>query len=84
MLCDAKAFKSVFGRGCTLPAIKCQKDEYKRLLRDEIRRSGVDAPLGGEEFASDIVQAMDLGQIDEPSLALFIKQLRALCLSWKR
>lgn len=27
MLCDAKAFKSVFGRGCTLPANKCQKDE---------------------------------------------------------
>ncbi|MCC6365437.1 MAG: hypothetical protein IT165_18140 [Bryobacterales bacterium] len=36
MLVDENAFGTVFGRGCTLPAIKCAKDEYKRLLRDEI------------------------------------------------
>jgi hypothetical protein len=51
MLADPKAFQAVFGRGCTLPALKCAKDEYKRLLRKEIRESGIEAPLGGEEYA---------------------------------
>ncbi|MBS1827139.1 MAG: hypothetical protein JST93_17610 [Acidobacteria bacterium] len=84
MLTDTKAFSTVFGRGCTLPAIKCKKDEYKRLLRNEIRASGIDAPLGGEEFAGDIVTAMSLNQIQEPTLKLFVKQLRALFRSWSQ
>lgn len=61
MLVDPKAFQNVFGRGCTLPAIKCAKDEYKKLLRKEIRASGIEAPLGGEEYAEDIVMAMNFG-----------------------
>jgi hypothetical protein len=32
MLVDPGAFQKVFGRGCTLPATKCAKREYKRLL----------------------------------------------------
>jgi hypothetical protein len=86
MLVDAKAFQAVFGRGCTLPAVRCAKDEYKRLLRSEIRKSGIDAPLGGEEFAEDIVMAMDLGQVEvnEASFGLFLKSLKALFNAWKR
>ena len=85
MLVDPKAFQTVFGRGCTLPAIKCAKDEYKKLLRREIRASGIDAPLGGEEFAEDIVMAMNLGQVEvhEPSLGLFLKSLKAQLNAWK-
>lgn len=64
MLVDPRAFQAVFNRGCTLPAIKCAKDEYKKLLRKEIRVSGIEAPLGGEEFAEDVVMAMDLGQVE--------------------
>ncbi len=85
MLADPKAFQSVFGRGCTLPAIKCAKDEYKRLLRKEIRESGIEAPLGGEEYAEEIVMAMDLGYVEtrEPSFGLFLKSLKSLFNQWK-
>jgi hypothetical protein len=86
MLADARAFQTVFGRGCTLPAMKCAKDEYKKLLRTEIRASGIEAPLGGEEFAEDIVMAMNLGQVEtrEPSFGLFLKTLKALFNTWSR
>ena len=85
MLADAKAFQSVFGRGCTVPAIKCAKDEYKKLLRKEIRASGIEPPLGGEEFAEDIVNAMDLAQMElrEKSLGIFLKSLKSLFNRWK-
>ena len=76
---------TVFGRGCTLPAIKCSKNEYKKLLRKEIRESGIEAPLGGEEFAEDIVNEMNLGQAEghEPSLGLFLKSLKAQFNIWR-
>jgi hypothetical protein len=85
MLVDARAFRTVFGRGCTLPVMKCAKDEYKKLLRTEIRASGIEAPLGGEEFAEDIVMAMDLGQVEtrEPSFGLFLRNLKALFNAWR-
>jgi len=86
MLVDARAFQEVFGRGCTAPAVKCAKDEYKKLLRTEIRASGIDAPLGGEEFAEDIVMAMDLARIEtrEPSFGIFLRTLKALFNNWSR
>lgn len=85
MLADPKAFHAVFGRGCTLPAVKCSKDEYKRLLRKEIRDSGIEAPLGGEEYAEEIVMAMNLPQVErrEPSFGLFLKRLKALFNRWR-
>lgn len=85
MLADAHAFQAVFGRGCTIPAIKCKKDEYKRILRKEIQDSGIDAPLGGEEYAEDIVQEMDLSRVEtnEPSLGLFLRNLKGLFNGWK-
>jgi hypothetical protein len=85
MLADPKAFQTVFGRGCTLPAIKRAKDEYKKLLRREIRVSGREAPLGGEEFSEDIVMAMNLGQVEarEPSPGLFLRSLKAQFNAWR-
>ena len=85
MLVDPKAFQVVFGRGCTLPAIKCSKNEYKRLLRKEIKASGIEAPLGGEEFAEDIVSEMNLGQVEgrEQSLGLFLKTLKRQFNTWR-
>ena len=86
MLVDPQAFKTVFGRGCTLPAAKCAKGEYKTLLRKEIRDAGIEAPLGGEEFAEDIVDAFDLGQAEtkEPSFGLFLKALKGRFNHWKK
>jgi hypothetical protein len=85
MLCDPGAFRTVFGRGCTVPAITCEKDRYKRLLRQEIRQSGIDAPLGGVEFAEDIVGAMDLARVEtqEPSLGRFLRDLKAMFNGWR-
>lgn len=85
MLVDPRAFQATFGRGCTLPAIKCAKNEYKKLLREEIRKSGIDPPLGGEEYAEDIVMEMNLGQaeVHEPSFGLFLKSLKAQFNAWR-
>ena len=85
MLVDEAAFRDVFGRGCTLPALTCAKDEYKRLLLKEIRASGIEPILGGEEYAEDIVNAMNLGQAEvrEPSLGLFLKALKAQFNQWR-
>lgn len=85
MLVDETAFRTVFGRGCTLPALKCAKDEYKRLLLKEVQASGVEPILGGQEYAEDIVNAMDLGHAEtrEPSLRLFLRSLRALFNQWR-
>lgn len=85
MLVDPIAFQLVLGRGCTLPAIKCAKDEYKNLLRREIRESGIEAPLGGEEYAEDLVMAMNLSQVEahEASFGLFLKSLKARFNAWK-
>jgi hypothetical protein len=85
MLVDSSAFQKVFERGCTLPALKCVRDEYKKLLRKEIRESGIDAPLGGEEFAEEIVMAMDLHYVEahEPSFGLFLRSLKALFNNWR-
>jgi hypothetical protein len=85
MLVDEAAFRHVFGRGCTLPALNGAKDEYKRLLLKEIRASGIEPILGGEEYAEDVVNAMNLGQAEvrEPSLGLFLKALKAQFNQWR-
>jgi len=84
MLADPVAFQAVFRRGCTTPAVKCAKDEYKRLLRKEIRESGIEAPLGGQEFAEDIVSAMDMGRVEtqEASLGRFLQEIKGLLNRW--
>ena len=85
MLVDEGAFRTVFGRGCTLPALRCAKDEYKRLLLKEIRASGIEPILGGEEYAEDIVNAMNLGHVEvsEPSLGRFLRALKAQFNQWR-
>jgi len=85
MLSDPQAFRNVFGRGCTVPAVNCAKGEYKRLLREEIRQSGIEAPLGGVEYAEDIVRAMDLARVEqhEASLGRFLRGLRGLFNGWR-
>jgi len=84
MLVDPVAFRKVFGVGCTLPAIKCEKGHYKKLLRSEIAASGITAPLGGQEFASDLVAELSMGSIaKENSLRLLVNGLRQCFNQWK-
>ena len=84
MMVDPNAFKSVFGVGCDLPTYKCEKSYYKRLLAESIRKADTLAPLGGREFARDVVLQMDLpyAQQHDPSLRLFLRDLTAQFNLW--
>ncbi|MEA2603081.1 MAG: opine dehydrogenase [Acidobacteriota bacterium] len=78
MLVDSRAFKAVFGRGCDAPDAKCAKDRYKQVLLDAIRAAGIVPPLGGMEFARDIVDHLDLERADnlDGSLGQAVAALR--------
>jgi hypothetical protein len=61
------------------PAYKCDKDHYKKLLRDAFRDSGIEPPLGGSEFGPSLALKMDLyaaGKQDH-GLAAFVDGVRA-------
>jgi hypothetical protein len=78
MLVDSHAFKAVLGRGCSAPDQKCQRDRYKNMLLMAMRTAGITPPLGGMEYARDIVQHLDLDRAGllDPSLGLAIIALR--------
>lgn len=86
LLLDPAAFKKVLGRGCAAPPQKCERDLYKRLLRDAVRATGVNPPLGGIEYGEDIVNAMDLDKLErtEASLGHLIKDLRQQFQLWQQ
>ena len=86
MMLDANAFRAVFGRGCNLPALKCERGHYKNLLSMEIARSGIRPLLGGREFVTDIVQQMDLARAgrNEASFGHLFTNLRALFNRWSQ
>lgn len=85
LLIDSAAFKSVLGTGCQAPDQKCERDRYKRLLREAVRRAGISPSLGGIEYAEDIVNAMDLDRAgrDDPSLGHFLAELRLVLRGWR-
>ncbi len=86
LLLDSAAFKSVFGHGCTAPDQKCDKDRYKGLLLEAIRKTGVDPPLGGLEYSEDLVNSMDLHRVEvsDNSISHFLKALRAKFNEWQQ
>ena len=77
LLLDSAAFKSVLGKGCDAPDQKCSKDRYKKLLLEAMQNAGVTPPLGGMEYAEDIVNAMNLQRIEQAdaSFGKFLKDL---------
>jgi hypothetical protein len=78
MLVDSRAFKAVLGRGCNAPDSKCERQRYKQALLQAMQAAGIVPPLGGMEYASDIVQHLDLeriGSLDE-SLGQTVATLR--------
>jgi hypothetical protein len=79
-LLDSSAFKTVFGRGCAAPDRKCERDRYKDALRIAVVEAGVTPPLGGVEYADDLVKKLDLervSRLDKP-FGLLVKDLQAL------
>lgn len=76
MLLDSSAFRKVLGKGCAAPRYKCERDRYKRLLIQAVQNAGVTPQLGGNEYAEDIVYAMDFDFISDNSLRHFLDDLR--------
>lgn len=78
-MADPASFVAVVGVEPRLGKRKCDRDRYKRSLRDTVRRAGHPALLGGVEFAADIVDAMDLYRAGrrEHSLKHFLDGFRA-------
>lgn len=85
LLLDSTAFKKVLGKGCSAPGQKCDRGQYKRLLLDAIRQAGINPPLGGIEYAEDLVNAMNLEYLErsESSLGKLLKSLRQQFQAWQ-
>jgi hypothetical protein len=77
-LADPESFVKVVGAAPREEARKCERDRYKGLLVEAIKRGGHTPTLRGIEFAQEIVAAMDLYRAGrrEPSLRAFIDDLR--------
>jgi len=78
-MADSEGFALAIGATPPTRKRKCGRDSYKTLLRNTIRQAGLLVPLGGIEFASELVQQMDLfraGKSDR-SLKAFIDELKS-------
>jgi len=84
LLLDSSAFKTVLGKGCDKPDQKCSRDRYKQLLLKAMQNAGVVPPLGGIEYAEDIVNAMDLQRMEgaNASFGKFLKDLQSRFKEW--
>lgn len=78
LLLDGAAFREVFGQGCDAPDSKCERNRYKQMLIQQIAKAGAQPPLGGIEFAADLVEAMDLDRAAraDRSLDRFLSNLK--------
>lgn len=76
---DPAAFERAVGVGQAPGRRKCDRDRYKRMLREAVERAGHPPTLDGVEFANDVVREMDLYRAsgNEPSLGALIDRLRA-------
>lgn len=86
LLLDSAAFKNVPGKGCSAPMQKCERDLYKRLLKEAVLKAGIVAPLAGIEYAGSLVNAMNLEKLEriEASLGKLLKELRYKFQEWKQ
>lgn len=77
-LADPDSFEIVVGDRPHVGRRKCVRDHYKQKLAEAIRRGGHPPTLGGIEFASELVAAMDLYRAGKTSTSLkaFVDDLR--------
>jgi len=85
LLLDSQTFKTVFGRGCSIPDYKCELDRYKRMLLDAIYQAGI-VPLDGIERVIDLVNAMDLERAaqSDRSIERLLRALQRQFRRWQR
>ncbi|WP_165229584.1 hypothetical protein [Aquisphaera insulae] len=76
---DPAAFGRVVGEIPNPGKRKCERNVYKTLLRESVRKSGQVPILGGLEFVEEIVGALNLQSAarNEPSLGQLIEGIRA-------
>ena len=77
-LADPDSFYEVVGYQPVVGPEKCEREHYKRLLADAVRRGQQPATLSGIEFAAELVEAMNLyraGRRDS-SLKAFVGDLQ--------
>ncbi len=77
-LADPLAFKAVVGIDAPRDPDKCERELYKRLLREAMEKAGQPILTDVMEFAQDIVEQADLyaAGAAQPSLGSFIGDLR--------
>jgi hypothetical protein len=78
-LADLHSFHVVVGHRPTLGRKKCERDHYKRLLSEAVRRAGHPPTLGGIEFAEEIALSLDLYRAskNDSSFGSFVDDLRS-------
>ena len=78
-LADPDSFHEIVGYRPSVGRRKCERNHYKRLLANAIRRGDHPPTLGGIEFATELVDAMDLYRAgkEDSSLRTFVDDLRA-------
>lgn len=85
LLRDPSAFKAVLGKPCQTVQQKCDRDRYKKLLRDSVRSAGVVPIVGGLEYAEDIINHMDFDHVDNiDGFGDFLESLQTRARLWKR
>jgi len=83
-LLDSHAFRLAVGQGCDAPPQKCERDLFKGLLLKAVVNAGIRPPLGGIEYAEEIVNQMDLEYLrqSDQSLGRLIDDLRNRFTEW--
>ncbi len=81
-MADPESFASVVGAQPPVAKRKCKRDVYKSALANTICQAGLLAPLGGIEFAPELVASMDLYRAgrNDKSLKGFTDDLRRVLL----
>ena len=79
-MADPEGFALVAGATPPTKRRKCGRDVYKALLRNAIHQAGHLAPLGGIEFAPELVERMDLFRAgkNDKSLKAFTDELKSV------
>jgi len=78
-LADPDSFHGVVGARPTVGRKKCDRDHYKNILHNTIREVGHPVRLGGSEWATELVEAMNLyraGKADA-SFKAFVDDFRS-------
>lgn len=78
-LADLDSFFNIVGCRPAMTEGKCTRNYYKNILKKAVIEAGHPSTLGGIEFASELVQRMDLYKAGKTNAGLkhFLSQMRS-------